>query len=88
MTLVGRPSNIQENLPNLLPSPAAAADELIELFQNKTVSFVDLIALIGAHTTAQQFFVDTSKAGQPLDSTPGIWDVKFYSEVLAGAPPA
>jgi manganese peroxidase len=87
MTLVGRPSSFQANVDGLLPNQASPADELIGLFQNKTISFVDLIALIGAHTAAQQFFVDTTKAGQPLDSTPGVWDVKFYSEVLAGAPP-
>jgi hypothetical protein len=87
MTLVGRPNNAIANLENLLPNQASDANTLIKLFQDKTVSFVDLIALIGAHTAAQQFFVDTTKAGQPLDSTPGVWDVKFYSEVLAGTPP-
>jgi manganese peroxidase len=87
LTYVGRDSSSQSNLPNLLPDTHSSADILISLFQNKSTSFVDLIALIGAHTTANQFFVDTTKAGQPLDSTPGIWDVLFYQEVLNGAPP-
>jgi manganese peroxidase len=86
-TYVGREDSAEANLPGLLPSPFSDADTLIELFDNKTISFLDLTALIGAHTTANQFFVDPSKAGQPLDSTPGIWDVKYYQEVLNGAPP-
>ncbi|KAG0648797.1 Versatile liquid phase peroxidase 2 [Hyphodiscus hymeniophilus] len=72
----------------LLPNTNSPAEQLIELFGNKTINFKDLIALIGAHTTAQQFFVDTTKAGQPLDSTPGVWDVAFYSEVLTPTPPS
>lgn len=87
LTYIGREDGNKENLQNLLPSPFSSADVLLEQFNDKTINEVDLIALIGAHTTGNQFFVDTSKAGQPFDSTPGIWDVKFYSEVVAGAPP-
>lgn len=87
LTYVGRTSSPTSNLPNLLPDVNSSADTLIDLFSQKSISYVDLIALIGAHSAAQQFTVDPSRAGQPLDSTPGIWDVKFYQEVLAGAPP-
>lgn len=88
LTLVGRKSSFSANPTGLLPDTRASAQSLVDLFAAKTITFVDLIALIGAHTTAKQRFVDRSKAGQPLDSTPGVWDVKFYSEVLAPAPPA
>jgi catalase (peroxidase I) len=87
LTFVGRPDFTSENPTGLLPDANSPSETLIELFQNKTIFDVDLVALIGAHTTANQFFFDTANAGQPLDSTPGVWDVKFYSEVLAGAPP-
>ena len=48
---------------------------------------MDLAALIGAHTTAKQRFVDPSKAGSPLDSTVGKWDNKYYSETRSGKAP-
>jgi len=43
---------------------------------------------MGAHSTSKQFFVDESQAGKPQDSTPGIWDVKYYAETLQSPPPA
>lgn len=70
------------------PDANSPAEVLLELFTNKTIYDADLVALIGAHTTANQFFFDPSQAGKPLDSTPGVWDVLFYNEVLSGAPPA
>jgi manganese peroxidase len=87
LTYVGRESSRTANLPNLLPNVNSSATTLIDLFSQKSISYVDLVALIGAHSAAQQFTVDPSKAGEPLDSTPGIWDVKFYQELLAGTPP-
>jgi hypothetical protein len=90
LTYVGREDSSTANLENLLPSVTSDADTLINLFSDKSTTFVDLAALVGAHTTANQFFVDPARAGQPLDSTPGIWDVKFYSEIVANpqeAPP-
>jgi hypothetical protein len=88
LTFVGRPDQSTSDPPGLLPNVDASAESLIQLFQDKTFSSTDLIALIGAHTAAKQFFVDASKAGEPLDSTPGVWDVEFYSETLAASPPA
>jgi hypothetical protein len=89
LTFVGRKDSSKANPTGLLPSATDSADKLIKLFSDKTTTFVDLVALLGAHTTARQFFVDAKKAGQPLDSTPGVWDVKFYQEVVAGpTPPA
>jgi catalase (peroxidase I) len=88
LTFVGRPDQSTSDPPGLLPDTHASADSLIQLFQDKTISANDLIALLGAHTAAKQFFVDTSLAGQPLDSTPGVWDVDFYSETLTASPPS
>lgn len=88
LTFVGRPNRYTSDPTGLIPDTHAPASDLVDLFQNKTINIKDLIALIGAHTTAQQFFVDPSKAGQSLDSTPGVWDVKFYSETLAANPPS
>jgi manganese peroxidase len=88
LTFVGRQNRFTSNPKGLIPDTHSPAQDLIDLFERKTINFKDLIALIGAHTTATQRFVDPSKAGQPLDSTPGVWDVEFYSEVAAANSPA
>lgn len=86
-TFIGRVDNSTACPDGLLPPVTGSGPLLIEIFRNKTIAPHGLTALIGAHTTSQQFFVNTSRAGDPQDSTPGIWDVRFYSEVLNGAPP-
>lgn len=79
LTFVGRPDSAQSP-ENLLPGAFSDADTLITLFQEKTLSAGDLVALVGAHTTSHQDFVDPSNAGSFQDSTPGVWDTAFYSE--------
>jgi hypothetical protein len=66
----------------LLPNPFASADSLIALFEDKTIKANGLAALIGAHTTSQQRFVNASRANDPQDSTPGVWDVLYYGQTL------
>lgn len=86
-TYVGRVDRAEAGPEGLLPSPFQSADELIAMFRDKTISPHGLVALVGAHTTSQQAFVDPSRAGDPQDSTPGVWDVKFYGETTARNPP-
>lgn len=87
-TFVGRVDSATPAPHGLLPDVNADADSLIKLFEDKTIGPHGLTALIGAHTTSQQFFVDPSRAGDPQDGTPGVWDVKFYQQTLASdAPP-
>lgn len=81
-TFIGRVDNSSAAPEGLLPPVDGEADFLIELFRNKTIAPHGLTALVGAHTTSQQFFVDLDRVGDPQDSTPGVWDVLFYSEVL------
>ncbi|KAK2021878.1 peroxidase [Colletotrichum zoysiae] len=85
-TYVGRQDSAAPCPNDLLPPVTGSADFLIQLFENKTIRAHGLTALIGAHTTSQQRFVDPSRAGDPQDSTPGVWDVKFYKETLGSAP--
>ena len=60
-----------------------SADNLVALFQAKNLNELELAALLGAHTVSKSFF-QTPKgrgdAGLAQDSTPGIWDVRYYSE--------
>jgi hypothetical protein len=87
-TFVGRADSSRPSVNGLLPDVFAEADELIELFENKTIRVHGLTALVGAHSVSQQHFVNTSRSGDPQDSTPGVWDVAFYAETTsASAPP-
>lgn len=63
-----------------MPDVHSDADTLIQLFADKTISAFDLAALVGAHSTSEQDVVDANFAGAPQDSTPGVWDVAFYTE--------
>jgi hypothetical protein len=84
---VGRKDSDVACTDGLLPGVNSDADTLIKLFQDKTIEPHGLTALIGAHTTSQQRFVDPSRAGDPQDASPGVWDVKFYKQTLGDAPP-
>ena len=84
---IGRKDATQASPEGLLPDVHADPASLVALFQDKTVVPHDLVALLGAHSTSRQFFVDKTRQRQPQDSTPAIWDVKFYGETLQPSPP-
>lgn len=71
----------------LLPGVDETADVLVARFANMTIGAGGLVALVGAHTTSQQRFVDPYRAGDPQDSTPGVWDVLFYGQTLDAKAP-
>ncbi|KAK3045304.1 hypothetical protein LTS18_014073 [Coniosporium uncinatum] len=82
-SFVGRKDSTTPAVDGLLPDVHADADSLIQLFKDKTIHEHGLTALIGAHTTSQQLFVDPSRARDPQDSTPGVWDVLFYNQTVS-----
>jgi hypothetical protein len=81
-TFVGRKDATKAAPTGLLPDVHDSADNLIALFKAKGFSAHDLAALVGAHATAKQRFVDVAQANKPLDTTPGVWDVEFYNDTL------
>jgi len=85
-SFVGRKDSNKPSVDGLLPDVFGEADQLITLFENKTIRAHGLVALLGAHTTSQQNFVDPKRAKDPQDSTPGIWDVAFYGQTTGSAP--
>lgn len=87
MTFVGRKDSSTPNTEGLLPSPTQSGDELNQLFLAKTITAGELAALIGAHTTSTQSFVDPADAGAAQDTTDGVWDVLYYQQTLAGTAP-
>lgn len=78
----GRKDSSKPAPDGLLPSATSSADTLINLFQDKTITPHELAALVGAHSTSRQFNFDKTKVGAPQDSTPGVWDVRFYNQTL------
>lgn len=91
-TFVGRKDATGAAPTGLLPDTRDPADQLIALFERKGFTPHDLAALVGAHSTARQRFVDPTPgiSGKPLDTTIGVWDVEFYNDTLnnpSGATP-
>ncbi|KAF2747941.1 class II peroxidase [Sporormia fimetaria CBS 119925] len=83
---VGRKDSSKPAIDGLLPGVDDSADKLIKLFQDKTISPHDLVALLGAHTTSEQFHVQVSPRGASQDGTPGVWDTLFYNQTLGLGP--
>ncbi|KAI8306780.1 hypothetical protein K4K61_004140 [Colletotrichum sp. SAR11_59] len=79
-TFVGRKDSTTNAKPGGLPDVFASASDLFALFQAKGYSAEDLAALLGAHSTSTQNFVDPSQKNASQDSTPGKWDVNYYAE--------
>ncbi|EKG20109.1 Fungal lignin peroxidase [Macrophomina phaseolina MS6] len=84
---VGRQDSSTPSAEGQLPSSRSSASVLIDQFAAKGFSEIDLVALVGAHSTAKQFFDQPDKAGQSLDSTPGTWDTNFYRQTTLGTAP-
>ena len=88
---VGRPDVAADTPPpprGLIPPPTYNATTIIDMFAAKTLSSADLVALLGAHTVSQQFFADRMYAGQPQDTTHGVFDTRYYAETGAQKAPA
>ncbi|KAJ7189517.1 heme peroxidase [Mycena pura] len=84
---VGRPEPLNVAPTGLLPSPFDSVPNLTGRFADMGFAATDLIALLGAHGTAKQFFVDPDFAGESMDSTVDIWDVNFYNDTTVANPP-
>jgi len=77
---VGRPLPLNVAPTGLLPSPDDPVPQLLDRFLDMGLQTEDLMALVGAHSSGTQQFVDPSLAGSSFDSTVDIWDVRFYKE--------
>ncbi|KAF4580812.1 ligninase H2 precursor [Ophiocordyceps camponoti-floridani] len=81
-SFVGRKDSSQPSPRSDLPSPADSADSLISQFADRTFTPANLVALLGAHSTGRQRAIDTSRAGDAFDTTPGVMDTNFFGETL------
>ncbi|KAM4060457.1 peroxidase domain-containing protein [Hirsutella rhossiliensis] len=82
-SFIGRKDSKEPSPKGLLPGPSASADTLISMFEDKTISPAGLAALTGAHTTSQQRNMQPDPAGDPQDSTPGVWDTLYCRETTS-----
>lgn len=82
-TFVGRKDSTNPAKGSLLPDVFAGADDLYALFQRKGFTASELAALLGAHSTSKQFHIPGAPVGAAQDSTPGKWDVQYYSDTLS-----
>ncbi|TID25011.1 class II peroxidase [Venturia nashicola] len=81
-TYIGRVDATAAAPPNQLPSANVSAADAKAHFAAAGFSSQDLAALIGSHTAARQFTVDTTKSGASEDSTPGLWDILYYLQLI------
>lgn len=70
-----------------MPSSCGSVASILGAFAAKGFSADDVVALLGTHSVAVQFFDDPDQAGKSLDSTPGAYDVAFYKETKEGTAP-
>ncbi|KAF7354048.1 Peroxidase [Mycena venus] len=84
---IGRPFPLNVAPMGLLPSPEDPVPKLIARFADMGFTVRDLMALVGAHSTGKQRFVDPALANSSFDSTVDIWDVRFYAETAAPTTP-
>ncbi|KAJ7142400.1 heme peroxidase, partial [Mycena epipterygia] len=74
---VGRPQPKNIAPTGLLPSPDDPVEKILDRFADMGFTIRDLMALVGAHSTGTQSFVDPAKANSSFDSTVDLWDVKY-----------
>ncbi|KAI9158250.1 Versatile peroxidase [Paramyrothecium foliicola] len=79
---VGRKDSSVPSPEGTLPGPKASADEILAKFADKTISAAGIVALLGSHTTSQQHHVEPTRKGDPQDSTPGVFDTRYFQETL------
>ncbi|KAI7461830.1 class II peroxidase [Hortaea werneckii] len=91
-TVVGREDNSDAAPDGLLPQAfgqGADYQTLIDLWADKGFSPRELAALIGAHSTSRAFAQQQNgiPTGGQQDSSPRVWDVKYYSQTQSQSPP-
>ncbi|KAJ4374498.1 hypothetical protein N0V86_007367 [Didymella sp. IMI 355093] len=85
--LVGRKDSSEAAPLNSMPGSRDSISSILDKFKAKGFSGDDVVALMGTHSVAVQVNDDPAQAGKSLDSTPSIYDLKFYQETLDGTAP-
>lgn len=85
--LVGRKDGREAAPLNSVPNSRDPIDSILAKFAEKGFSADDVVALMGTHSVAVQVNDDPAQAGKSLDSTPSVYDTKFYQETMDGTAP-
>jgi hypothetical protein len=85
--LVGRRDGTQPAPEGQVPGSRDPVPKILGAFAEKGFSPEDLVALLGTHSVAVQVSDDPSQAGKSLDTTPSVYDTKFYQETIDGTAP-
>jgi hypothetical protein len=85
--LVGRRDSANAAPIGSVPSSRDPVSKILTAFGAKGFSADDVVALLGTHSVAVQVNDDPSQAGKSLDSTPSVYDNKFYKETKDGTAP-
>lgn len=85
--LVGRKDSSEAAPLNSMPGSRDSISSILDKFKAKGFSGDDVVALMGTHSVAVQVNDDPAQAGKSLDSTPSIYDLKFYQETMDGTAP-
>jgi hypothetical protein len=85
--LVGRRDGTQPAPEGQVPGSRDPVPKILGAFAEKGFSPEDVVALLGTHSVAVQVFDDPSQAGKSLDTTPSVYDTKFYQETIDGTAP-
>ncbi|KAF1360897.1 ligninase LG6 precursor [Lizonia empirigonia] len=85
--LVGRIDSSEAAPLNSMPGSRDSISSILDKFAAKGFSPDDVVALMGTHSVAVQVNDDPAEAGKSLDSTPSVYDLKFYQETMDGIAP-
>jgi hypothetical protein len=85
--LVGRRDGTKPAPEGQVPGSRDPVPKILGAFAEKGFSPEDVVALLGTHSVAVQVFDDPSQAGKSLDTTPSVYDTKFYQETIDGTAP-
>ncbi|KAJ3147434.1 hypothetical protein HDU86_007984 [Geranomyces michiganensis] len=81
---VGRYDAVAPNPENRLPNVHDTVDNIVARFldMDPRLDHIMVSALLGAHSTGKQRHTDLERVGFPLDTTPDVWDILYYSEAM------
>lgn len=77
----GRPAAKGPAADGLISGPQDSADDMIARFSDAGFSADELVALLASHSVASASTLDVSIPGAPLDTTPEVFDTRFFNEV-------
>ncbi|KAJ7028310.1 putative versatile peroxidase [Mycena alexandri] len=80
--LAGRPSATHASPVDLVTEAFDSVDKILARVQDAGLTPQELVDLLASHSIGLQDTVDPTISGTPFDTTPSVFDTKFYLETL------